>query len=199
METLDRNPSLEVLGKFQDAVVKTNLVLKELGENLVPITQDYFERNIDRAKEKNILEKQQFILKDETNFSRDEMSSDRQQNIAFDEMLSTKLSSYVENNPILNIIGTINCPHCFQQNEVLQKSPSIRCNTCDRFIDLVARHREIEWNQIKPSEEKIDCSSDGSIACPLCHTLNQVTKRMSSLNCNSCDAFINLNVNHFLR
>ncbi len=74
MEALDRNPSLEVLEKFQDAVVKTNLVLKGLGENLVPISQDYFDRNLDRAKKKNLTGEQQFILKEKSNLASDEMS-----------------------------------------------------------------------------------------------------------------------------
>lgn len=175
MEALDRNPSLEVIEKFQDAVVKTNLVLKELGENLVPISQDYFDRNLDRAKEKTLTEKQQFIFKENSNLASNEMLFHDRQKVAIDEILSTTLVSHVEKktNPT---IGNIACPHCHQQNEVMQKTPSIRCNTCDGFIDLVARHRQIEWNQTKLLKEKLNSSSDGSIACPLCHKSNPVTK-----------------------
>ncbi len=79
----------------------------------------------------------------------------------------------------------------------MKKTPSIRCKTCYGFIYLVTRHREIEWNQTKPLKEKLNSSSDGSLACPLCHKFNQVTKGMTSLNCNYCDAFINLTVKHY--
>jgi hypothetical protein len=54
MEIINQNPSLEILVKFKQAVILTNHVLKQLGENLVPISQDYFSRtlaNVDRAND----------------------------------------------------------------------------------------------------------------------------------------------------
>ncbi len=35
---------LEILAEFKKAVILTNYVLKELSEDLVPVSQDYFSR-----------------------------------------------------------------------------------------------------------------------------------------------------------
>ncbi|MBW4536006.1 MAG: hypothetical protein KME09_18885 [Pleurocapsa minor HA4230-MV1] len=49
MESIDKNPSLEILVQFKEAVVLTNYVLKQLNENSISISQDYFSRNLVRV------------------------------------------------------------------------------------------------------------------------------------------------------
>lgn len=49
MESIDKNPSLEILVEFKKAIALTNYVLKQLNENLIFISQDYFSRNLVRV------------------------------------------------------------------------------------------------------------------------------------------------------
>ena len=49
MESIDRNPSLEILAEFKKAVVLTNYVLEQLNESLVPVSQEYFSRALIRV------------------------------------------------------------------------------------------------------------------------------------------------------
>ena len=49
-QAIDRDPSFEVLLNFQQAVIQTNLVLHELGEDTIQLPKDYFSRNLIRAK-----------------------------------------------------------------------------------------------------------------------------------------------------
>jgi ribosomal protein L44E len=182
IEALDRNPSLEVLIKFQDAVFKTNGVLKELGENLVPISQDYFDRQFDRIK---LTQEQRPILQ----LQAQSTSSERENYSSW----QTQTSSTVEEKST-SVFGNIACPHCHQQNKVTKKISSIRCTVCNGFIDLVSRYRQIEWNKKEEAfdKEKSIFSSDGTIACPLCDRSNEVNREMKLLNCNSCGALIHL-------
>jgi tetratricopeptide (TPR) repeat protein len=61
MNTIDRNPCLEILVEFKKAVAFTNHVLKELGENLVPISQDYFSRSLIRVDRSHEYSKEQLF------------------------------------------------------------------------------------------------------------------------------------------
>jgi hypothetical protein len=151
MQEIDGNPSFEVLIQLRKAIEQTNVVLRQLGENPIPISQDYFDRNFERTKEKNLTETQQFILKQNTNFSLNETPYAHQQKLAIDEVFSRGLVSYVEEKTTSIIVGTIACPHCHHSNEVMKKTPSIRCSVCNKFIDLVARHSNIQWN-IQPNQ-----------------------------------------------
>jgi hypothetical protein len=58
MQEIDGNPSFEVLIQLRKAIEQTNVVLRQLGENPVSISQDYFDRNFERTKEKNLTETQ---------------------------------------------------------------------------------------------------------------------------------------------
>ena len=49
MESIDKNPSLEILAEFKKAVVLTNYVLEQLNESLVPVSQEYFSRALIRV------------------------------------------------------------------------------------------------------------------------------------------------------
>ena len=53
MERINENPSLEILVEFKKAVILTNYFLKQLGENLLPISQDYFSRTLVRVDRQN--------------------------------------------------------------------------------------------------------------------------------------------------
>lgn len=59
MESIDKNISLEVLVKFKESVVLTNYVLKELNDNSISISQDYFSRNLVRVDRKDDYSKEQ--------------------------------------------------------------------------------------------------------------------------------------------
>jgi tetratricopeptide (TPR) repeat protein len=59
MEGIEKNPSLEILVEFKKAIALTNHVLKELKENLVPVSQDYFSRNLIRIDSSNDYSKEQ--------------------------------------------------------------------------------------------------------------------------------------------
>lgn len=61
MDTIDRNPSLEILVEFKKAIVFTNHVLKELGENVIPISQDYFSRTLVRVDRSHEYSKEQLF------------------------------------------------------------------------------------------------------------------------------------------
>jgi gas vesicle protein len=185
MEALDRNPSWEVLEKFQDAIVKTNGVLKEVGENLVPISQDYFDRQFDRIK---LIQEQRPILQLQARST----STDFTNRASYDSWQPQTTLLFEEKST--SIFGNIACPHCHQQNKVTKKISSIRCTVCNGFIDLVSRYRQIEWNKKEEAfdEEKSTFSSDGTITCPLCDRSNEVNREMKLLNCNSCGALIHL-------
>jgi uncharacterized Fe-S cluster-containing protein len=49
-QAIDRNPCLEVLFQFREAVDQTNVVLSHLNEESIPLPKDYFSRNLTRAK-----------------------------------------------------------------------------------------------------------------------------------------------------
>ena len=61
MEGIEQNPSLEILVEFKKAVALTNHVLKEVKENLVPVSQDYFSRNLVRIDRSGDYSKEQLF------------------------------------------------------------------------------------------------------------------------------------------
>ena len=118
-QAIDRNPSFEVLLNFQQAVIQTNLVLHELGEDTIPLPKDYFTRNLTRAKVKLA-----------------------QQHLAptAEELLVLK--------KIMPIVsdGAIDCPHCGELNAVTKKMASMPCGHCGEVIDLISEQDNIHWN-----------------------------------------------------
>ena len=61
MEGIEKNLSLEILVEFKKAVALTNHVLKEVKENLVPVSQDYFSRNLVRVDRSGDYSKEQLF------------------------------------------------------------------------------------------------------------------------------------------
>jgi hypothetical protein len=61
MESIDRNPSLEILIEFKKAVVLTNYILKQLNENSIPVSQDYFSRTLVRVDRRNDYSQEQLV------------------------------------------------------------------------------------------------------------------------------------------
>ena len=60
-EDIDINPSFEVLVEFHKAILLTNYVLKQLDKHLVPVSQDYFSRTLNRIDERDNLSKEQLF------------------------------------------------------------------------------------------------------------------------------------------
>jgi predicted phage tail protein len=61
MESIDKNPSLEILVEFKKAIALTNYVLKQLNENSISISQDYFSRTLVRVHRGDDYSKEQLI------------------------------------------------------------------------------------------------------------------------------------------
>lgn len=61
MDGIEQNPSLNILVEFKKAVALTNHVLKELKEDLVPISQDYFSRTLVRIDRSGDYSKEQLF------------------------------------------------------------------------------------------------------------------------------------------
>lgn len=61
MESININPSLEILAEFKKAVVLTNYVLEQLNESLVPISQDYFSRALIRVDRSHDYEEEELV------------------------------------------------------------------------------------------------------------------------------------------
>ncbi len=60
-EHIDINPSFIVLKDFHKAITLTNYVLKQLDKHLVPISQNYFTRTIQRIDERDNLTKENLL------------------------------------------------------------------------------------------------------------------------------------------
>ena len=60
-EDIDINPSFEVLVEFHKAIVLTNYVLQQLDKRLVPVTQEYFSRTLNRIDQRDNLSKEQLF------------------------------------------------------------------------------------------------------------------------------------------
>lgn len=119
MQGIDRTPSLEVLLNFQQAVSQTNEVLGAIGEELIPIPKDYFNRNLSRAKIK---------------LARQGLTPTSEQ-MAILKVILLSVSD-----------GVICCPTCSEKNAVMKNVNEIRCNQCGSFIDLIAYQHLIHWN-----------------------------------------------------
>jgi hypothetical protein len=61
MESIDKNPSLEILVEFKKAIALTNYVLKQLNENSISISQDYFSRTLVRVDRRNDYSQEQLV------------------------------------------------------------------------------------------------------------------------------------------
>lgn len=118
MHSIDRNPSFNVLFQFREAVIQTNGVLTQLGEDLIPIEKDYFSRNLTRAK---------------LNVIRQGESLTEEQKMVLHQLLPTVGD------------GNISCPYCHNQNVVMKNISAINCNACDKFIDLITWQAKICW------------------------------------------------------
>ena len=119
MHAIDQEPSLEVLFNFREAVVKTNFVLTQLGEDIIPIPKDYFSRNLTRARLKII---------------RSDKTPTEEQKLILKKLLPTASD------------GCITCPDCYEQNAVMKKVSLIHCSHCSCSIDLINKQSEIQWN-----------------------------------------------------
>ncbi|MBW4521170.1 MAG: hypothetical protein KME16_15910 [Scytolyngbya sp. HA4215-MV1] len=118
-QAIDRDPAFEVLFQFREAVSQTNLVLRHLGEELIPIPKDYFSRNLTRAKLKA---------------TRIGETLTPEQKTILNKLLPTVSD------------GIISCPYCQEQNAVMRNVLFITCNSCSTSIDLISWQNKIQWN-----------------------------------------------------
>jgi hypothetical protein len=118
-QAIDRDPSFEVLLNFQQAVIQTNLVLHELGEDTIPLPKDYFSRNLIKAKIKLV---QQHLTP------------------TAEQLLVLKRIMPVVSD------GAIDCPYCGELNAVMKKTASMPCGHCGEVIDLISEQDNIYWN-----------------------------------------------------
>jgi hypothetical protein len=117
---IDRNPSLEVLLKFREAVDQTNIVLTHLCEEAIPLPKDYFSRNLTRAK---------------MQITRSGIALTPEQKSMLYKILPTASDAAIE------------CPDCGTRNAVMKKVPTISCCGCGHSIDLITYQHKIQWNR----------------------------------------------------
>lgn len=121
MQDIDRDPSFNALLDFWQATTQTNLVLTNMGEDLIPIPKDYFSRNLNRAKVKLV---------------KSGGSITEEQKAIFHKILPAASD------------GVIICATCSGQNAVMKRVSSITCIGCGSVIDLITSQSQIQWNSV---------------------------------------------------
>jgi hypothetical protein len=118
-QAIDRNPCLEVLFQFREAVDQTNVVLSHLNEESIPLPKDYFSRNLTRAK---------------MQITRSGVALTPDQKSMLHKILPTASDAAIE------------CPDCGTCNAVMKKVPTVTCCGCGNSIDLITYQYKIQWN-----------------------------------------------------
>jgi len=140
MQGIDRDPSFEVLLDFQQAVIQTNLVLNNLGEDIIPVPKDYFNRNLTRAKIK----------------------------LAQKHITPTPEQIKILKRIMLSVSdGSVNCPHCDEANAVMKQMSILQCSQCHNLLDLISLQKYINWNHqqsILPGSQKADVRQFSPVA-----------------------------------
>lgn len=164
MQAIDKDPSIEVLFQFQQAVSQTNFVLGQIREELIPIPKGYFSRNLTRAKLKATQHGQTLTSEQKT---------------ALNKLMLT-ISD-----------GSITCPSCHEQHPVMRNVTSVKCGNCNHLIDLVLFQSEIHWQTKAPLPEGVQNDIPQPISNSFVGVTSECPATQAALSVNTSNAYPN--------
>ncbi len=156
-EDIDINPSFEVLVEFHKAIVLTNYVLKQLDRRLVPVSQDFFSRTLNRIDERDNLSKDQLISFMAVLMNPQQETVTYILNKIQNEMFShsnikTKESnvSFDKNIPVINKIHQEEHPKLSNENQWIQTKNAEYREVFVRVKEIVVKELEVEECTVTP-------------------------------------------------
>ncbi len=165
MQAIDKDPSIEVLFQFQQAVSQTNFVLGQIREELIPIPKDYFSRNLTRAK----------------------LKATRQ-----GETLTSEQKTALNKLMLTISDGAITCPSCHEQHPVMRNVTSVKCGNCNHLIDLVIFQSEIHWQTKATLPEGVQNDSPQQISNSFVGITSQYSATQAVLSVSTSNSYPNL-------